>query len=219
MSSKFLLLASSVLALGFVGCVQPKTTPKPAPTPTPVGISQEFRTGEELRPDVSPPKEANLILSGTEIPVTLREKREGDSIIYTWMVDDGQESGEPVEVESEKYFFNGKIFSFSATAHEKYNPAINLIRYPLTVGQKWDWTGEVITGKVRNKATAVITTQEDALNLPGGKVSTLMVKVELNYTEIAAPGTRELKFWFQPGAGLIRRDLWASSTRGPRESE
>lgn len=207
-----------ILTIGMVGCFPDSKTPKPTPEPEqPVGISQQYKNSEELKPEVSPPKEANLVLNGTKIPVTLQEKREGNAITYTWIVDEGRETGEPVEVESEKYFFTGDLMSFSATAHEKYDPAINLIRYPLNVSDSWEWAGEVITGKTRNKATATITTQEDTLNLAGGKVSALLVLVKLNYTEIAAPGSRELKFWFKPGEGLIRRDLWASSTREPRD--
>ena len=218
MKSLLPLFAISIISAGLAGCdftYAPQTKPGPEDE-EPIGISQTFKDSKDLKPEIAPPKEANLVLNGTEIPVTLIEKRDGNSITYTWMVDEGRESGDPVEVESEKYFFTGDLFSFSATAHEKYDPAINLIRYPLNIGDTWEWNGEVITGKTRNKATATIATRSDPLNLPGGKVSTLLVTVKLNYLEITEPSSRELKFWFQPGAGLIRRELWASSTRTPR---
>jgi hypothetical protein len=207
----FIIPAISLAGCGLLG----KSTPKPAPVPPPTNIETEFRTNDDLHPDVAPPAEANIILNGTQIPVTLKEKRDGNAIIYSWIVDSTSESGTPVEVESEKYFSSKDIFSFAATAHEKYDPPLNLIRYPLTVGDSWDWSGDVIIGKNRTKASAKITSSADSLNLSAGKTETLLITVDLTYEGKSAPSVRQLKFWFKPGLGLIRRELWGSSTREP----
>lgn len=214
------LLLISILAV--VGCdklsVSPSET-KPDQNPQPVSsLAKLFQKQADLKPEVAPPREANLILNGTVIPVTLKETRKDNSIVYQWLVDDAEESGKPAEAESEKYFSTADVFSFSATAHEQYDPAINLIKYPLNVGDSWDWAGEVIVGKTRRKATAKVTTSADPLNLPNDKISALLVKVDLVYGGTANPAARELKFWFKPGEGLIRRELWASSTREPRSA-
>lgn len=212
------ILVFITISLSLTGCFLTKATdPKPAdPAQPTTTLSKQFSSQEDLKPTIAPPKEANLILNGTVIPVTLRETRKDNSITYSWIVDDAGESGEPVEVESEKYFASHELFSFSATAHERYNPAINLLRYPLTVGDTWDWNGEVIVGVSKRKASAKIETSAAQLNLPNTKITTLLVKVTLTYEATQSPGTRELKFWFKPGEGLVRRELWGSSTREPR---
>lgn len=207
-----------LLVAFLVGCTPPAAKPNPTPEPEPVSIPQEFANRDALKPGASPPREANLILNGTEIPVVLKEKRDSNFIVYSWIVDPAGESGEPVEVESEKYFDTTDLFSFAATAQEKYDPPISLIQYPMTVGKGWEWAGEVITGKSKAKAKASVSSKSDTLNLSTGKVSALMVVVELAYDGISSPNKRELKFWFEPGKGLIRRELWASSTRTPRTS-
>lgn len=209
-----------IVAVCLAGCeVQGKEIqPVPSPDAEPTAIPQEFGNRDALKPGASPPKEASLILNGTEIPVVLKEKRETGFVLYSWIVDSSGEAGDPVEVESEKYFDTTDLFSFAATAQEKYDPPISLVQYPMTVGKGWDWAGEVITGKTRAKATATISSKSDTLNLPSGKVATLMVKVDLRYEGISSPNKRELKFWFEPGHGLIRRELWASSTRTPRST-
>ncbi|MFM9873157.1 MAG: hypothetical protein ACKVQS_06790 [Fimbriimonadaceae bacterium] len=206
------------LAISITGCVPKPTTPEPTPPSQPTSIATEFRTRDDLKPDVAPPNEANIILNGTQIPVTLEEKRDSNSIIYSWIVDPKKESGEPVDVESEKYFSSKDLFSFAATAHEKYDPPISLIQYPLTVGNAWDWAGDVIVGKNRTKAKAKITSSADILNLPSGKLSALLITVDLTYEGKATPSVRKLKFWFKPGSGLVRRELWGSSTREPRRT-
>jgi|GEM_PF-915552 len=217
MTSSFKIGLLLTPALLLTGCGMFGSTPsaKPSPAPTPTNIETEFRTNDDLKPDVAPPAEAHIILSGTEIPVTLTEKRESNSIVYSWMVDAEGETGTPVEVEREKYFSSKDLFSFAATAHEKYDPPLNLIRYPLTVGDSWDWSGDVVIGKNRTKANAKITSSADTLNLPAGNTSALLITVDLTYAGNAAPSVRQLKFWFKPGMGLIRRELWGSSTREP----
>jgi hypothetical protein len=211
----------ALATLGLVGCfptqegIKVGTPPDVPITP----IAQDFQSEADLKASTTPPKLANIILSGTSIPVVLQEKRTQNVITYTWIVDSNKESGEPVEVESEKYFFNGKLFSFAATAHEQYNPPINLIRYPMTVGDTWEWAGDVIFGKTKAKAKATITTSAEEVNLDTGKFSALKVNVEVNFEANSAPKKRELTFFFKPGEGLIRRELWASSTRTPRNPE
>lgn len=209
---------ATTIALVLFGCDFKGSTPKPTPPAPVTNIATEFRTREDLKPDLAPPNTANIILNGIQIPVTLKEKRDNNAIIYSWIVDSSKESGEPVEVESEKYFASNDLFSFAATAHEKYDPPISLIQYPLTVGNSWEWAGDVIIGKNRTKAKAKITSSADVLNLTTGKISALLITVELVYEGNAVPNVRNLKFWFKPGAGLIRRELWGSSTREPSGS-
>ncbi|MBX3114266.1 MAG: hypothetical protein KF836_06840 [Fimbriimonadaceae bacterium] len=208
--------AVGLIAFTLAGCVPPpaKSSGTTVPTtPEPPKIDSVFQTAESLKPEVAPPKEANIILTGTSIPVELKETRKENQVSYTWVVDPKSESGDPVEVETEKYFFNDSVFSFAGTAHEKYDPPIRLIQYPLEVGSTWEWTGNIITGQIKSPAKATISTSADTANWASGKVNTLLVKVTLEFAARTSPTARELKFWFKPGEGLIRRDLWDSSTR------
>jgi len=215
-----LLLAFGFTLLITVGCET--TAPKPGSEvnvpPEPPKIESIFQTADSLKPDVAPPKEANIILTGTSIPVELKEIRKENQVSFVWVVDPKSESGNPVEVETEKYFYNDSVFSFAGTAHEKYDPPIRLITYPLEVGSTWEWNGNIITGQIKSPAKATITTSADTANWASGKVNTLLVKVNLEFVARTSPTSRELKFWFKPGEGLIKRDLWDSSTRELRAS-
>jgi len=204
-----------ICLLALAGCVKgDEVAPgQPVAPPDPPKIETIYQTADSLKPDASPPKQADIILAGTSIAVELQETRKNNELILVWMVDPNTEAGGPVEVEREKYFYSDSIFSFAGTGHEKYDPPINLIRYPLEVGATWDWSGKIISGQTTNLAKAKISTSPDSPNLASGKVNTLLVKVVLEYVNTTSPMARELKFWFKPGEGIIQRDLWDSSTR------
>ncbi len=208
-------IAAASLLLGLTACVNNGQS-SAAPT-NPSRIAATYQTARELKPNVAPPEFANLILSGTPIPVRLQEVRSGNSLTLDWLADpDGETGGDPVQVESEKYTFSDSYFAFAGTEHEQYDPPISLVKYPFEVGTPSDWAGLVIVGKIKTKATAEITSEAETLNLAVGNIDTVAVTVQISFEGESAPKTRQLKFWFQPGAGVIKRELWSSSTREPR---
>ena len=146
MKSAVVLGAAAIMALS--GCVGDKN-PKPQgnESANSTRIATTYQTAADLKPGIAPPKLANLILSGTSIPVELQETRSGNSLTLNWMADpEGKTGGDPVIVESEKYRFSDSYFAFAGTDHEQYDPPIPLVKYPLEVGSTGEWSGLVTLG-------------------------------------------------------------------------
>jgi len=214
-------LVLAVLSLALIGCdkklvVSPSGTDAPNVPEAVDPISSSFQTQDDLKPGELPPKEATVILTGAQIPVVLDAKRSGEKIVLRWITDAAKESGDPVEVETEVYLSGDEGFSIARAPHETYDPPIRLIRYPLEVGDTWEWSGTIQSGVNVYPASATISTSSDALNLASGKFPALLVTAEVKTSAGAVATKRNLKFWFQPEKGLIRREFWQSSTREPR---
>ena len=214
------LVFASLFLIGCDSRIAVKPDPKaPDEAETVAPISSSFQTQDDLKPDVLPPKEATVILTGAQIPVVLDAKKTDEKLVLRWITDSNKESGDPVEVETEVYLTSDEGFSISRAPHETYEPPIRLIRYPLEVGDTWDWNGKIQSGVNIYPASATITTSSDALNLASGKFPALLVTVEVKTSAGAVATKRNLKFWFQPEKGLIRREFWQSSTRDPRAED
>lgn len=90
-----------------------------------------------------------------------------------------------------------------------FEPPIPLLKFPMTVGDQWTWTGENLSGDL-HKASAKITTSEQP--------TTVRVQVELALDSgTGVPAKRTMTFVFAPGRGVVRREIGESSTRIPAE--
>ncbi|MDI9638941.1 hypothetical protein QPK87_27955 [Kamptonema cortianum] len=176
-------------------------------------IPQAYSQFSDLKPTALPPKSASLVLFGVSVPVQLEVKDTGDVIDFTWMTEGTSELGDPVFVESEQYKYNDSGFSLAAASHESYNPPIPLLKFPLAIGDSWEWEGKVKTGMQAAPAKATIKTATDTLNLETGAFGTVLVSVELQLDIGSKPSSRKFQFWFKPKEGLIRRELGSISTR------
>lgn len=215
---KSTLALAGLLPLVLVGCIFNRENSNPSTQPA-TKIPATYQTIADLKPDVNPPEKGNLILGGTPIAVQLDPAHTATTLTLNWMVDsEGRTGGDPVKVESEKYTYSDAFFAFAGTDYEKYDPPIPLAKFPLTVGEGWDWTGSVQVGKTKTKAKATIDPETETLNLAVGNIDALKVTVVLTFDDESAPKQRTLVFWFKPGEGIIKRELWSSSTREPRPS-
>ncbi len=177
---------------------------------SPVPLGEIYKSPAELEPDALPYANANLILSGSSVPVTMSRTQKGDSVTFKLESKDEM-------LEEEFYQADDKSFRFIGITGETFDPAIPLIRYPFRVGESWDWTGYTALGLTRKKAKATLTSATDTLNLAAGVFPCILVTADLEAdTGGGMIGKRSLKFWFEPKKGLVKRDLGSSTTREPR---
>lgn len=163
-------------------------------------------TFDSIRPDSTPSVKAKLILAGTELPVELRKKARGKIIQYELWA-----HGAPVELET--YRRDDDRFSLLVAADEKYFPEIDLLRFPMKVGQSWSWEGKV-QGGTNHTARAKVTTSEEQLYLDGLSRKTIKVVVDRTYSD-REPAPLKLSFWFEPNNGIIRREFGTADQRLP----
>lgn len=212
-----ILIAAPLLLALVAGCqsVSPGgssvSTGQSSSTASPIAAT--YLKEADLQPGVPPPTAARVLLRGTEIPVVLQVSDDNDLVHFNWVTEYG------VEVESEAYLSNEQGFYFVEAPLEKFDPPMPLVEYPLEIGKEWKWSGYVIYGRHKYPAKADLVAARETLNLPTGHAQALRIDVHLVYDANSPERTvRELKFWFEPGKGLIKREFHDGSTREPRPS-
>lgn len=169
-----------------------------------------FINAQSISADKLPYTNARLILAGTEVPVTLKRIQSGSRVLFEIVA-------KSEVLEEEIYLSDDKAFRFASLTGETFEPAIPLIRYPMTVGESWDWSGSAGLGPTVKPATARITSSMEKLNLVTGVAECVRVTAELEVkTGQSGISKRPLKFWIEPGKGIVKREFAYSSTREPR---
>ena len=207
MKSATLIVGSAVVGL-VAGCYlnQAKTTSRAAKPE----LGKMFESEESLDPSALPYTQARIILAGTEVPAEMSREVKGADVYFKIV-------SKNAVLEEEHYENDKNGFRFASLTGETFNPPIPLIRYPFKVGESWEWTGTAGLGPNIKKATAVLKSAGDTLNLATGVYDCVRVTADL-VVSTGGPGksTRPLKFWFEPGKGIVKREFAYSSTREPR---
>jgi hypothetical protein len=164
----------------------------------------------ELKPDAQPGLRADMVMAGTRIPVDVSVKSTG-SLFEILLRAHGQ------TFEREVYRDDPKSFSLVEAAGDRYSPDLELVRFPMRVGDGWNWHGTVSSGGIRRTATASV--DSSTTHLYDNGATTEAVKVEVNlslYSEgTKMPAKRKLTFEFVPGKGVDRREFGDASVREP----
>lgn len=164
---------------------------------------------EALKPEAQPYDRGALILAGTRIAVDMNARADGEWVTFELRAHDEV-------LEEERYRSSSAGFFLVGAAGERCEPPIPLLRYPMTVGDTWTWTGRLVSGGIEREGKGAITTGNDRLNLPGDYFEAVRVRVELEFAGGGPePARRELVFWFREGRGIYRREFGAGSTREP----
>lgn len=171
---------------------------------------RQYVNEQSLQPAALPYKQTRIIMGGLEVPAEMSRKVEGKQVTFEITA-----KGEVLE--QEHYENDDTGFRFASLSDESFNPPIPIIRYPFTVGEKWEWSGTAGLGQNIKQATAVVTSTQETLNLVTGVADCVRVTADL---EVATGGPgkskRPLKFWIEPGKGIVKREFAYSSTREPR---
>jgi len=123
-------------------------------------------------------------------------------------------------LEREVYKIEKNQFSVVEVAGETYTPPIPLLMGQVREGDKWKWKGEMSlpeSSTMRPKPSeADISVITEKLNVIGGPFDSYFVSVKLKISDGSPnPSKRELRFWFVPSKGLIKREFDYSSLREP----
>ncbi|MBS1713161.1 MAG: hypothetical protein JST30_02365 [Armatimonadetes bacterium] len=199
-------LAAAVVAM--VGCLKGA-----AKLPDEAGVQAKgpkYENAEALKPDVLPYEATRLLLGGTEVPVTMSRKQSGETVTFVL-------AAHSETLEEEHYEANATGFRFLGATGETFKPAIPLVSYPFQVGESWEWTGTASLGPNTKSASAKLVSSTETLNLATGVAECVKVNASLTIdTGQGGVSKRELKFWFEPKKGMVRREFVMSSAREPR---
>lgn len=176
------------------------------------GTGATYAKASDLNLAQAPYDEANMILLGIVIPVSLTVKSGKGTVEFVLDMED-----EDGVFDVEYYEYDDKSFSFVGNIDETYEPAIPLARFPFTVGDAWSWKGVSKFAGFTRKATATVRTGTETLNLAGGHYETVVITIELSVeADSAKPAVHEMTFWVSPEHGIVRRDFDFKSAREPR---
>ena len=199
------LLVAVALGVGFAGCNPRKAGPG--------ATGEQFNIIEDLNPAATIPATGKLSIGEVQIPVEVKQVLLGETLTYT--IDAHGQT-----FETEVYEVKGDSFSLLDAAGEHYSPSLPLLKFPLTVGETWKWTGSMTAGEAPHKATATVSTTEESILLapPLGTTPSILVVVDLSIENGAQkPATRKLRFWFVKKKGLLKRQFGSASSREPSE--
>lgn len=176
------------------------------------GTGAEYKTSTDLKPETPIPATANLKIGEINMPVEIKQKSEGKTVTI-----DMEAHGQIFETES--YVVGDSSFDLDEAAGEHYEPNLPLLKFPMKVGDTWNWKGTMTAGEKPHEASAVVTTTNDSVLLPGsGTTETVLVVIDLSIESGGpTPASRKLRFWFAKDKGVIKRQFGVGSSREPAE--
>jgi len=173
-----------------------------------------IRSEKSLSPDALPYERGSLILAGTEYPIEIRQVRSPGSVEFVL-----ERQGEVLEIE--RYVGDESSFRLVQGGGATYLPAIPLIFYGRDLSEPQTWNGEVKEVDVAHVAAAQIRAAREPINIPGGRYDAYRIDVQLRRIDVqlridSEPAVdRQMKFWFVPNRGIVKREFGSTSTRLP----
>ena len=191
-----------LVAIFLVGCRTAKTG----------GTGDRYEAIKDVKPEAKIPLKANLNIGEIDMPVEVDQAQKGEEMTLAF-----EAHGQTFETET--YLVEEAKFGLVDAAGERYSPALPLLKFPMNVGDTWNWVGSMVAGDAPHKATATVTTSSETILLPTtGSVPSILVVVDLEIESGGQkPATRKLRFWFVPNKGLIKRQFGSASGREPLE--
>jgi hypothetical protein len=101
---------------------------------------------------------------------------------------------------------------------EKFALPIPILKFPMKIGDGWDWKGKITSMQETLDAEATIETSASEVAMQGNSVRAICVELQLRIFEKPnKPVTHALRFWFVPGAvnghGLVKREFGTSTRK------
>jgi hypothetical protein len=164
---------------------------------------------QDLKPDATIPEKASLAIGKIVMPVDITQKFDGGD-----MKIELEAHGQVLETEI--YEIGPESFSLIEAAGERYDEPLPLLKFPFSVGETWKWVGKMTAGQEPHKASASISTSQEAIMLPSGSTDTVLVVVDLSIESGGpSPANRKMRFWFAKDKGVVKRQFGDASSREP----
>lgn len=201
-----LTIASMVLLLAvyIMGC---RSTGGPQ-----VSSGSSLPDRKEMQPDALFAPQAELVFSGTRVPVKMVRKTSPGGVSFDLMAMNSV-------IEVERYSVTDQVFGLIEMSNEIYSPPLVLLNFPMNLGDTWEWKGSQTSGPIDHKAWAkMISAQE---TLPENGLPTIRITVDLSVDDSgsAKPSERQLKFWFAKGRGIVKRTYGDVMIRRPVQGD
>jgi hypothetical protein len=170
--------------------------------PTKVGSSWQFRGSAGPQPLNMRAEIVSAPVSGGRTTVTLQWKM-------------GQQP-----VQDEIYYVTPKEVARAASGiggANRINPPVPIIRYPMSVGKKWNWNGTFTGQGMNGKGTATLKVAAREKVKAGGKTLDAY-RVDMDLTVSAAGQSIRMpnSYWFAPGVGLVRQKMTLTGPNGQK---
>jgi len=190
-----------ILALGVIAGI---TLFVMRPKAEPVKAGQTLERSE-IAPDAAFSDQAELIFQDIPVPVAMKRSVKDDEVRFDFL------SMEEI-LDSEKYVMDQSSFGLKEMNLESYSPPIPLLKFPLMVGNKWEWNGVQESGGRTHKSWATISTE--IVTLPEFALETVHVTVDLFIdSTVGRASERKIEFWFTKGRGIVKRTYGDSIAR------
>lgn len=202
-----------IVALGILGgtLLSCRTQMTEAPT-EPEVVKGPNLVRDELAPGSPPPPLATVTQSGSPFKVKMKVERHGTLFRLLMLLNEE-------EFDREEYEDSFEAFRLLQAGGEHYEPPIDLLQFPMKVGMKWEWKGQIVAHGNPKTAEAQVVTAADKPIVDGVPVDAVRVTVTLKFIPVSGEedeaAKRELTFWFAKDKGLFRRQYDWVSIREP----
>lgn len=161
-----------------------------------------------IRPADVPGSVAVLKMGGLTIPVDVHANDHAGEMTIR-LVSKGE------TIDQERYQCSEKAFLLSYAAGERFSPPLPLMTFPMNVGDRWDWTGEMHAQSETRKARAKVTSEVSKADVGGRNMPSVKVEVKLEILPENSGDSikRSLTFWMVEGKGVVRREFGDESVR------
>lgn len=148
---------------------------------------------------------ADFTVDGTKTNYQLKTNTK-DSTVSFQAISDG------TLIDEEVYEVKDQAVYLRRAAGENFEPAVMLIKFPLSVGDKYEWKGKLACDLEKIDGNATVLTSTDFVRLKDKSQDA--IKVEMNLT-FGKGASRKLSFWFVKGKGVLRTEMF-KNIREPR---
>ena len=163
-----------------------------------------------VRNGVVPGDKAMLRMAGIDIPVKIKAVRHEEQVALVLIAND-------VVMDREVYHRDDKELGIAFGAGEAFSPPIPLMRFPMRVGDTFDWNGVMMSNNRARGARAKVTSAVAKTDTGEGTETGIRVQVALDIMpEQKGPSIkRSMTFWIVEGKGVVRREFASDSVREP----
>jgi hypothetical protein len=139
-------------------------------------------------------------------------KREGNATLATIKYSGGgRQFSETYRVTSQVV---ERVSSDMGQGSSPINPPIPIIKYPLTAGKKWDWSGTITTmGRAVNGNSRLTVTGPVSVKTPAGTFKAMRVHSALTVEAGGQKVNLPNDYWFAPGVGMVRQEATIMQTK------
>lgn len=170
--------------------------------------AQSFAKMSDMQPYVEPYPNA-YILAGQAVETELECQKSPGAVKFDF-------TAYGTLIDQENYAYDDTTFRYVGNEVDTFVPGIPLLKFPLTVGDKWDWSGEYRGAGRVLKSTAEVTTEPELLKTVAGEFTTVRVDVQIARESGAKePAMWRHTFWFAPKRGVVRREIEFGFVREP----